>query len=69
MSQFWSKLREIGKAILLVYFIVREQQMLSSLTPFDVLKDIEILAILLVPLIMTLSRGHTGHIKRTVIMR
>ena len=26
-------------------------------------KDIEILAIILVPLIMTLSRGHTGQIK------
>ena len=32
-------------------------------------KDIEILAMILVPLIMTLSRGHTGQIKRTVIMR
>ena len=31
--------------------------------------DIVILAIILVPLIMTLSRGHTGQIKRTVIMR
>ena len=27
-----------------------------------VVKDIEILAIILVPLIMTLSRGHTGQI-------
>ena len=27
------------------------------------IKDIEILAIILVPLIMTLSRGHTGQIK------
>ena len=33
------------------------------------LKDIYILAIILVPLIMTLSRGHTVQIKRTVIMR
>ena len=33
------------------------------------IKDIEILAIILVPLIMTLSRGHTGQIKRTVVMR
>ena len=33
------------------------------------LKDIEILAIILVPLIMTLSMGPTGQIKRTVIMR
>ena len=33
------------------------------------LKDIEILAIILVPLIMALSRGHTGQIKRTVIIR
>ena len=32
-------------------------------------KDIEILAIILVPLIMTLSRGHTGQIKRAVVMR
>ena len=31
--------------------------------------DIKILAIILVPLIMTLSRGHTAQIKRTVIMR
>ena len=37
---------------------------------FDLgVKDIEILAIILVPLIMTLSRGHTGQMKRTVIMR
>ena len=34
-----------------------------------VLKGINILAIILVPLIMTLSRGHSGQIKRTVIMR
>ena len=42
-----------------------------SITCLDYLflKDIEILAIILVPLIMTLSRGHTGQIKRTVIMR
>ena len=33
------------------------------------LKDTNIWAIILVPLIMTLSRGHTGQIKRTVIMR
>ena len=36
--------------------------------PF-VIKEVKILAIILVPLIMTLSRGHTGQIKRTVIMR
>ena len=37
---------------------------------FDLgVKDIEILAIILVPLIMTLSRGHSGQMKRTVIMR
>ena len=30
---------------------------------FQVLKDIENLAIILVPLIMILSRGHTGQIK------
>ena len=35
----------------------------------DIVKDIKILAIILVPLIMNLSRGHTGQIKRTVIMR
>ena len=35
----------------------------------DFVKDIEILAIILVPLIMTLSRGHTEQIKRTVIVR
>ena len=34
-----------------------------------VLKEVKILAIILVPRIMTLSRGHTGQIKRTVIMR
>ena len=33
------------------------------------LKETNIWAIILVPLIMTLSRGHTGQIKRTVIMR
>ena len=33
---------------------------------FKVLKDIEILEIIPVPLIMTLSRGHTEQIKRTV---
>ena len=33
------------------------------------LKEVNILAIILVPLIMTISRGHTGQIKRTVIMR
>ena len=33
------------------------------------LKEINIWAIILVPLIMTLSRGHTGQIKRTVVMR
>ena len=33
---------------------------------FKVLKDIEILEIIRVPLIMTLSRGHTEQIKRTV---
>ena len=33
------------------------------------LKEVNILAIILVPLIMTLSRGHTGQIKRAVIMR
>ena len=32
-------------------------------------KETNIWAIILVPLIMTLSRGHTGQIKRTVIMR
>ena len=32
-------------------------------------KDIEIITIILVRLIMTLSRGHTGQIKRIVIMR
>ena len=34
-----------------------------------VLKDIEICTIIVVPLIMALSRGHTGQIKRTAIMR
>ena len=32
-------------------------------------KETNILAIILVPLIMTLSRGHTGQIKGTAIMR
>ena len=40
-----------------------------QLLPMSKVKDIENLAIILVPLIMTLSRGHTGQIKRTVIMR
>ena len=33
------------------------------------LKGTNILAIILVPLIMTLSRGHTGQIKGTAILR
>ena len=32
-------------------------------------KDIQILARILEPLLMALSRGHTGQIKRTVVMR
>ena len=38
-------------------------QSLSDQVLQCLLKDIEILAIILVPLIMTLSRGHTGQIK------
>ena len=41
----------------------------ENVTQFHILKDIEIWAIILVPLIMTLSRGHTGQIKGTVIMK
>ena len=41
----------------------RERAAQLHKTPDRQIKDIEILAMILVPLIMTLSRGHTGQIK------
>ena len=52
-----------------LYYISIKDTPVCGHLDFNCLKDIEILAIILVPLIMSLSRGHTGQIKRTVVMR
>ena len=49
-------------------FCLQSHQRIRIDRSLVLLKDIEIWAIILVPLIMTLSRGHTGQIKRKVIM-
>ena len=57
----WIQIRpDILSGLIWVQTVYKSYQ---QTTQGDRVKEIEILAIILVPLIMTLSRGHTGQIK------
>ena len=71
LMQWESKFDEVVQMytfIIRTTLIIKENAATSKQLTRNLVKDIENLAIILVPLIMILSRGHTGQIKGQILL-